>query len=183
MGDALQGVIDNNRQMMSLEDQLLQNRISTDASLSGSYQAALQNRATGLAGQANMNSQNYLASSNVYQGALQNRATGLNTQANQNMSHDNAIRSGQLGYIGGIQENMNGFNSVANLYSQGFQMDNANEQARLQMDNSNQQARLQMNNANQQAKYNRALQMYTNPQQNVQAGRGGGYTFAVNAPY
>lgn len=93
---------DNTRQQLALEDQLLQNRISTDSNLSG-----------------------------VYQGALQNRAQGLNQQFNQNISNDNQLADRKLGYLGGIQENMDAFNSVANLYSQGYQMQNANNQAAL----------------------------------------------------
>lgn len=91
---------DNTRQVMSLEDQLLQNRISTDSGLSSAYQ-------------------------NV----LANRAGALNSQANQNISNDNQLAQNRLGYIGGIQENMDGFNTVANLYSQQLQMENANQQA------------------------------------------------------
>jgi len=83
---------DNNRQKLALEDQLLQNRIATDSSLSGAYQ-------------------------NV----LQNRAQALGSQFNQNISNENQLTGQRLGYIGGIQENMDGFNSVANLYSQQFQ--------------------------------------------------------------
>jgi len=49
---------DNTRQQLSLEDQLLQNRISTDSSLSANYQSTLQNRATGLASQWNQNTAN-----------------------------------------------------------------------------------------------------------------------------
>lgn len=94
---------DNTRQTLALEDQLLQNRISTDSNLSG-----------------------------VYQGAMQNRAQALGQQYNTNISNDNQLADRRLGYIGGIQEDMNGFNSVANLYSQGLQMDNANRQAQLE---------------------------------------------------
>jgi len=93
---------DNNRQKLALEDQLLQNRISTDSSLS-----------------------------NAYQGTLQNRAQALGSQWNQNMSNENQLTGQRLGYIGGIQENMNDFNNVANLYSQQFQMNNANQQAAM----------------------------------------------------
>lgn len=50
---------DNTRQSFALEDQLLQNRISTDSSLSGAYQGALQNRAQGLASQWNQNTNLY----------------------------------------------------------------------------------------------------------------------------
>lgn len=88
---------DNTRQMLTLEDQLLANRISTDSNLSGAYQNVLQNRATGLA-----------------------------SQWNQNIANDNQLATNRLGYIGGIQENMDGFNTVANLYSQGLQMENQN---------------------------------------------------------
>jgi hypothetical protein len=93
---------DNTRQKLTLEDQLLQNRISTDSSLSSAYQ-----------------------------GAMSNRAGALNNQANQNIGNDNQLAGNRLGYIGGIQENMDGFNTVANLYSQQLQMQNANEQAEL----------------------------------------------------
>lgn len=71
---------DNTRQHLALEDQLLQNRISTDSNLSAAYQQMGDRR---------------------------------------------------LGYIGGIQEDMSAFNSVANLYSQGLQMQNSNQQAAL----------------------------------------------------
>lgn len=101
---------DNTRQQLSLEDQLLQNRIATDSSLS-----------------------------NAYQSVLQNRAQGLNSQANQNIGNDNQLAQNRLGYIGGIQENMDGFNTVANLYSQGLQMQNQNEQARLEREARNPQ--------------------------------------------
>jgi hypothetical protein len=93
---------DNTRQTLSLEDQLLQNRISTDSNLS-----------------------------NVYQNTLQNRAQALAGQFNQNIGNENQLTGQRLGYIGGIQDDMNGFNNVANLYTQQFQMDNANQQAQL----------------------------------------------------
>lgn len=99
---------DNTRQQMSLEDQLLQNRIATDSQLSG-----------------------------VYQGALQNRAQGLNMQWNQNIQNDNQLASQKLGYIGGIQDNMDGFNNVANLYTQLYQMENQNAQAQLDREERN----------------------------------------------
>lgn len=95
---------DNTRQQMSLEDQLLQNRISTDSQLSG-----------------------------VYQGALQNRAQALNTQFNQNLANENQLTSQRLGYLGGLQDDTQGFQNVANLYSQQLQMDNANRQAELEL--------------------------------------------------
>jgi len=101
---------DNTRQQMSLEDQLLQNRIATDSQLSG-----------------------------VYQGALQNRAQGLNQQWNQNMGNENQLMSQRLGYLGGIQENMDGFNTVANLYTQKLQMENQNQQAQLEREARNPQ--------------------------------------------
>ena len=101
---------DNTRQQLSLEDQLLQNRISTDSNLSNAYQSTLQNRAQALAG-----------------------------QFNQNISNDNQLVQNRLGYIGGIQENMDGFNTVANLYTQQFQMENQNEQARLDREARNPQ--------------------------------------------
>lgn len=90
---------DNTRQRLSLEDQLLQNRISTDASLSDAYQSTLLNKATGLA-----------------------------SQWNQNMSNENQLTSNRLGYIGGIQDDKQ-FSDIANIYSQGLQMENANQQA------------------------------------------------------
>lgn len=93
---------DNTRQQLSLEEQLLQNRISTDSQLSGAYQ-----------------------------GVLQNRAQGLNQQWNQNIQNNNQLGSQKLGYLGGIQEDMSGFNTVANLYTQLWQMENANKQAQL----------------------------------------------------
>jgi hypothetical protein len=96
---------DNNRQKLALEDQLLQNRINTDTGLSAAYQ-----------------------------GTLQNRATGLASQWNQNMANENSLTSQRLGYIGGIQEDMTGFNSVADLYSQKFGMQNQNEQNTLERD-------------------------------------------------
>lgn len=101
---------DNARQQMSLEDQLLQNRIATDSQLSG-----------------------------VYQGALQNRAQGLNQQWNQNIGVENQIQGNRLGYLGSIQENMDGFNTVANLYTQKLQMENQNQQAQLEREARNPQ--------------------------------------------
>lgn len=76
---------DNTRQLLSLEDQLLQNRISTDANLSKTYQGTLQSRAQGLANQ-----------------------WSLNTQADDQ-----------------------NFKDIANIYTQGFAQDNANQQAAL----------------------------------------------------
>lgn len=93
---------DNTRQQLTLEDQLLQNRIATDSQLSS-----------------------------VYQGALQNRAQGLNSQLNQNIASQNQLAGDRLGYIGSIQDNMDGFNTVANLYTGLYQMQNANDQAAL----------------------------------------------------
>jgi len=91
---------DNTRQQLSLEDQLLQNRIATDSQLSG-----------------------------VYQGALQNRAQALNSQRNTDAERDNALVQNQLGYIGGIQDDQEGFRTVADLYTQLWQMQNANAEA------------------------------------------------------
>lgn len=99
---------DNTRQQLSLEDQLLQNRIATDSQLSG-----------------------------VYQGALQNRAQGLNAQLNQNIANDNNLAGQKLGYIGGIQEDTQGFQTVADLYTQLYQMENANAQAQLDREERN----------------------------------------------
>ncbi len=93
---------DNTRQRMSLEDQLLQNRIATDSQLSG-----------------------------VYQGALQNRAQALGSQMNQNIANENQLVGQKLGYIGGIQDDTQGFQTVADLYTQLYQMENANAQAQL----------------------------------------------------
>ena len=50
---------DNTRQHLALEDQLLQNRISTDSSLSGAYQNVLGNRAQARQSQFNTNTGNY----------------------------------------------------------------------------------------------------------------------------
>lgn len=93
---------DNTRQQMSLEDQLLQNRISTDSQLSGAYQ-----------------------------GVLQNRAQGLNQQFNQNLANENQLTSQRLGYIGGIQDDTQGFQNISNLYNTMWQMQNANNEAQL----------------------------------------------------
>jgi hypothetical protein len=94
---------DNTRQYMTLEDQLLQNKIATDANLSNAYQSTLQNRAQALA-----------------------------AQWNQNMANENQLTTNRLGYIGGIQDDTQGFQNVAGLYSQRWQMENANNQAALQ---------------------------------------------------
>ena len=97
---------DNTRQHLALEDQLLQNRIATDSNLSGAYQ-----------------------------GVMMNRAGALNQQANQNIGNANQLAGAKLGYIGNISEDMNAFNSVANLYSQGYQLANQNNQAALDRQN------------------------------------------------
>lgn len=96
---------DNTRQQLSLEDQLLQNRISTDANLSGAYQNVLQNRAQGLA-----------------------------DQFNRNLSTENQLTSNRLGYIGGIQDDQTGFDRVANIYQQGWQMQQQALEAQLNRD-------------------------------------------------
>lgn len=93
---------DNTRQQLTLEDQLLQNRITTDSNLSAAYQGIGQNRAQGLAG-----------------------------QWNQNIANDNQMVNQKLGYLGGIQEDMSAFNSVADIYQSMWQMQNANSQAQL----------------------------------------------------
>lgn len=93
---------DNTRQQLALEDQLLQNRISTDMNLSSAYQ-----------------------------NTLNTRATGLNQQWNQNLNNENSLTSQRLGYIGGIQENMDGVGMVSNLYAQGLGMENDNTQKGL----------------------------------------------------
>lgn len=70
---------DNGRQKLALEDQLLQNKISTDSSLSNAYQGVLQNQAQGLASQWNTNT-------NLYTQQLQmenaNQQAALARQAN-----------------------------------------------------------------------------------------------------
>lgn len=96
---------DNTRQQLTLEDQLLANRISTDSSLSGAYQNTLQTRAQGLA-----------------------------SQWNQNMANENQLTSNRLGYIGGIQDDMTGFDRVSNIYQQNWQMANQNQQAQMDRD-------------------------------------------------
>lgn len=91
---------DNQRQRLSLEDQLLQNRIATDSNLSGTYQQALANRA----------------------GALAN-------QRNQNIGTENQLGSARLGYLGGIQDDTQSFNTVSNLYTQMWAAQDAAYQA------------------------------------------------------
>lgn len=103
---------DNTRQVMSLEDQLLQNRISTDSGLSKSYQDVLQTRAQGLANQWNQNTQN-----------------------------DNQLNTGKLSYIGGIQEPDN-YRDISNIYMTGLQQQNANQQAQYDREFQAQQAQL-----------------------------------------
>ena len=93
---------DNRRQQLSLEDQLLQNKIATDSQLSGQYQTAMQNR-----------------------------SQALGNQWNQNIFNSNQLAGQQLGYLGSIQENMDGYRTVADLYSQQLQMDNASREAAL----------------------------------------------------
>ncbi len=71
---------DYGRQKMALEDQLLQNRISTDSALSKTYQDTLQSRAQGLASQWNQNT-------GIYQQGLEmqnaNEQAALNRAQNQ----------------------------------------------------------------------------------------------------
>lgn len=93
---------DNTRQMMSLEDSLLQNRIATDSQLSATYQ-----------------------------GALANRAGALNQQANQNIGNENQLTSQRLGYLGGIQDDNSGFDRVAGLYQNLWNAQDAAQQAEL----------------------------------------------------
>jgi hypothetical protein len=81
---------DNTRQSLALEDQLLQNRISTDASLSGAYQNTLQNRAQSLA-----------------------------SQWNKNMDTENGITGQRLQFLADIQDQGPSFNDVSNYYLQG----------------------------------------------------------------
>lgn len=99
---------DNTRQYMTLEDQLLQNRIATDSNLSS-----------------------------VYQNTLQNRAEGLAAQWNRNMDTENQLTTNRLGYIGGIQDDTQGFQNVAGLYDSMWQMENANNQAALERESRN----------------------------------------------
>lgn len=87
---------DNQRNMLALEDQLLMNRINTDTQLSGTYQTALANR-----------------------------AQALNSQANQNLGMENQLTGQRLQYIGGLQDDMQGFDRTANLYSQNLAMQEA----------------------------------------------------------
>jgi hypothetical protein len=84
---------DNQRQQMALEDQLLANRISTDAQLSNAYQAALSNR-----------------------------AQSLNAQRNQNIGMENQLFGQRLGYISSIQDDTQSFDRTANLFGLQQQM-------------------------------------------------------------
>lgn len=104
---------DNTRQQLALEDQLLQNRIATDSNLSAAYQ-----------------------------NTLNTRATGLNQQWNQNMNNENSLTSQRLGYIGGIQEDLEGVGLVSNLYGQGIAMENDNTQKGLDRNLTVEQAAL-----------------------------------------
>ena len=107
VADSLQrgAAFDNTRQQLALEDQLLQNRISTDMNLSSAYQNTLNTRASGLA-----------------------------SQFNQNMNNENSLTSQRLGYIGGIQEDTQGLGMVSNLYAQGLGMENDNTQRGMDRD-------------------------------------------------
>lgn len=80
---------DANRQRMNLEDQLLQNRISTDASLSKNYQDTLQARAQGLA-----------------------------NQWNQNTATENSLTGRRLQFLEDINDQGPSFNDVGNYYMQ-----------------------------------------------------------------
>lgn len=80
---------DNSRQMMNLEDQLLQNRISTDSNLSNSYQ-----------------------------NTLQTRAQFLQNQRAQKMANERDLRGRQLQFIEGINDEGPSFNDVSNYYMQ-----------------------------------------------------------------
>lgn len=80
---------DNSRQMMNLEDQLLQNRISTDSNLSNSYQ-----------------------------NTLQTRAQFLQNQRAQKLANEQALRGRQLQFIEGINDEGPSFNDVSNYYMQ-----------------------------------------------------------------
>ena len=80
---------DNTRQMMSLEDQLLQNRISTDSNLSKNYQDTLQARAQGLA-----------------------------NQWNQNTANENDLTGKRLQFLENIQDEGPSFTDVGNYYLQ-----------------------------------------------------------------
>lgn len=86
-------LFDNQRQVLALEDQLLQNRINTDSNLSGAYQAALGNR-----------------------------AQALNNQANQNINTENQLGTARLGYLGSIQDDASGFDRVSGIYQNLWQM-------------------------------------------------------------
>ena len=101
---------DNTRQLLSLEDQLLQNRISTDASLSAAYQNTLQNRATGLA-----------------------------SQWNQNTTNENDLAGRRLSFLQqGVQSSGPSSMDVSNVYAQekqlGFQREDLTQRGELQRD-------------------------------------------------
>lgn len=93
---------DNNRQTMALEDQLLQNRISTDTSLSKNYQDVLQNRASGL---SNLWSQN----ANLYQQGLQM------ANSNQQSQYDREFQAQQAALNRSPQNNGYANTNYANV--------------------------------------------------------------------
>jgi hypothetical protein len=80
---------DNTRQMMNLNDQLLQSRISTDSSLS-----------------------------NAYQDTMQTRAQFLQSQRAQKLANERDLRGRQLQFIEGINDEGPSFNDVSNYYMQ-----------------------------------------------------------------
>ena len=80
---------DNTRQRMALEDQLLQNRISTDANLS-----------------------------QAYQGTLQSGAQSLQNQRFLDMANERDATNRRLQFIEGINDEGPSFNDVSNYYMQ-----------------------------------------------------------------
>jgi hypothetical protein len=119
--------------MLTLEDQLLQNRISTDTNLSNTYQNHLRNRADGLANQWNVNTTNDANLSNAYQRTLQARAEGLASQWNQNTTNENSLTGNRLKFLEDIQDEGPSFNDVANyrLQAAAAMPDNLAAEAKL----------------------------------------------------
>lgn len=108
---------DYGRQKMALEDQLLQNRISTDSALSKTYQDTLQSRAQGLASQWNQNT-------GIYQQGIEmqnaNEQAALNRAQNQylnprttgvNVNYANVPQFGAFAPAGYVGMTSNTFNN------------------------------------------------------------------------
>lgn len=107
---------DNTRQNLALEDQLLQNRISTDASLSQNYQDRLQSRAQGLANQWSQNTGLYqqgLEMANSNQQAALNRAQNqyLQQPRNGGVQYSGLPQLGSFGPAGYAGMTSNTFNN------------------------------------------------------------------------